>query len=71
MYASVNQVSIGLDNGVLPIQCQAIILTNAVNRILRNKIRWKFYQNTKLLINQSALEIIICEMVAIFPGKMS
>ena len=28
-YASVNSVNIGSDNGLLPIQCQAIIWTNA------------------------------------------
>ena len=31
----------------------------------RNKLRWKFNQNTKLFINENASENIVCEMAAI------
>ena len=33
-----------------------------------NKLQWNFYQNTKLLIHEIALENIVCEMTAILPG---
>ena len=63
----VNRVSIGSDNGLSPIQHQAIILTNwvIVNWTLRNKLQQNFNQNTKLFILENASENIVCEMAAI------
>ena len=61
----VNWVSIGSDNGLWPIRCQAIIYTSDVNWTLRNKLQWNFNQNTRLSIHQNASENIVCEMEAI------
>ena len=60
-----NQVNIGSDNGLSPIQRQAIIQTNAGPlSIARNK-QWNFNRNTTLFIYRNALENIVCEMAAI------
>ena len=64
MYASVNRISIGSDNGLSPIQHQAIILTVIVNWTLRNKLQWNFNQNTKC-IQDNPSENIVCEMASI------
>ena len=55
IYASVNQVSIGADNGLLPIQRQAIIYQCWVigNWTLKKKLQWKCIQNTKLFIHKN------------------
>ena len=72
MYASVNQVSIGLDNGLSPIRRQTIIWTNAgllsVRPLGTNKLQWILNQNTKLFIHENASENIVCEKAAILSG---
>ena len=65
-----NQVSIGSDNGLSPIQCQALYLNQCweiVYWTLRNKLQWNFNQNTKLFIHKNASENTVCKMVAILP----
>ena len=42
-----------------------------VNWTLRNTLLWNFNQDTKLFIHENTYENIICEMTAIFQGKMS
>ena len=59
-----NWVSIGSDNGLPPIQRQAIIWSNAgllsIKWTIRNKLKWNFNQNTKLFIHENASENIVC-----------
>ena len=55
-----NGVSIGSDNGLPPIQRQAIIETNS------GLLQWDFNQNIKLFIIENASENIVCEMAAVF-----
>ena len=53
IYASVNRVSIGSDNGLSPIRCQAIIWNSAgLLSIgpLRQTYEWNYDQNTKVFI---------------------
>ena len=38
---------------------------NIVNWSLGKKLRWNFYQNTKLFIHENTFENIVCEMAAI------
>ena len=67
IYASVEWVSIGSGNGLLPIAAQPLsepILTYC-QLDLRNKLLWNSIQNTKLFINENALENGVCEMAAI------
>ena len=59
---------IGSDNGLSPGQHQVIIWTSA--RILliapfTNKLQWNLNQNTKLFINENALENVVRKMAAI------
>ena len=75
IYASVSRVNIGWDNGLSPIQRQAIISTNAgllsmgppgtnVSEIL--------IEIQKLFIHENAFENNVCKMAAIFvQGEMS
>ena len=47
---------------------QAIIWTNALNSVnwsLRNKLQWHFNRNSKLFIQDNALEDVVCEMASI------
>ena len=67
MYASVDQVSIGSDNGLLPIRRHAIIWTSAGLLPIRplgtiGEILPKCY---KLFIHENAYENIVCEKTAI------
>ena len=63
---SINWVSIGSDNGLLPIQHQAIKqMLGYFNWTLRNKLHWNFNQNIKIFIHEKAFENIVCEMAAI------
>ena len=64
---SVNQVSIGLDNGLSPIRRQVIIwsVLSNVNWTLSNKVQWNFYQNAKF--SSPKIHVNIAgEKVAIF-----
>ena len=70
-----NQVSIGLDNGLSPIRHQAIIWTS-VGLLLIGPLGTNFseffYQNTKVFIHENASENIVCKKVAIlFRGRSS
>ena len=66
IYASVNQVSIGLDNGLLPIRHHYLNqYWVIVNWPLRNKLQWNFNHHTKLFIYKNASENIVCEIAAI------
>ena len=47
MHICVDKPTIGLDNGLLPGRCQAIIWTHIVNWTLRNKLQWNFIWNSK------------------------
>ena len=62
-YAKVNQVNIGLNNGLSPVWRQAIIWNNAgllsIGPLGRNFIEIFF-------INENASENIVCKMVVIF-----
>ena len=62
MYASVNRVNIGSNNGLSPGRRQAIILTNAGILLmgpLGIKIRGVFFNQ------RNAFENVVCEMAAI------
>ena len=63
IYASVNLVSIGSDNGVSPIRRQGIICTNA--ELITSKVKVTFDENVKIFIHEIASENIVCEMAAI------
>ena len=70
IYALVNRVSSGSDNGFAPIRRQAIIGTNAgiwniVNWTLRNKVQWNLNRNSCIFIQENVYENIVCEMAAI------
>ena len=68
IYASVNRDTIGSDNGLSPIRCQAIMSTNAgllsIGPLWTNFIKI-FIQNTKLFIHKDASENIVSEMAVI------
>ena len=70
IYASVNWVRIGSDNGLSPVQPAPSHYLNQcwviVSWTLRNKLQWNFNRNTKLFIYENVSENIICEMAAIF-----
>ena len=38
-----------------------------VNWTIRNKLQWKFSQDTNFFIHENASENIVCEMAAILP----
>ena len=68
IYASVNYVSIGLDNCLSPIRRQNHYLNQSwviFNWNFRNKPEWNFSQNSKLFIHENASIYIVGEMVAI------
>ena len=71
MHGSVNWVSIGSDNGLLPIQHQAIIWTNAgLLSILPLGTKFsEILTETKIFINENASENIVCEMAAILSRR--
>ena len=69
IYASVNLISIGSDNGLSFIRRQAIIWTSA-EQLLIGPLGTNFNeilinQNTKLFIQDNAYEKIVCDMTAI------
>ena len=64
IYASVNRVSIGSDNGLLPIRRQAIIQTNTGFLSIK-PLGTNLNQNTNLFIQEYVAENIVCEMAAI------
>ena len=68
IYASVIQVSIGSDSGLIVSylapshylnQCLGII-----NWTLRNKLQWNFSQKSNFFFQENAFENVVCEMVA-------
>ena len=68
IYALVNRVSIGSDNGLSPVRHQAIIWTNAA--ILSIGRLWTNFseiliKKIKIFIQENASESIVCEMAAI------
>ena len=67
IYASMNQVRIGSDNGLSPHSAPSHYLNQCwvlINWTLRNNHQWNFNQNTKLFIHKNVSENIVCEMVA-------
>ena len=60
-------VSIGLDNGLSPLRCQAIIWTNAsfllIGSLYRNTFQWN--HNTTFFMQENKHENIVCKMSAI------
>ena len=75
IYVSVNQVSIGSDNGFSLLRCQAIIWTSAellAIEPLETKISEIFNRNIKRFIQENAFESIVCEKGGYFvQGEMS
>ena len=61
IYASLKKINIFTDNGLHPIQHQAIIYTNAGLFIAKWTLRNKY----KNFIHENASENIVCEMAAI------
>ena len=62
MYASVNWVIIGSDNGLLPVWCQAIIWINADNSSIRPEGTYfneVLFEIQKFLIQENAFESVI------------
>ena len=55
-----NLAIIGLDNGMLPIQCQAIIWNNAGSLEPGKQIPVNFYQNITTLIQENEFENVVC-----------
>ena len=62
IYASVNWVSIGLDNGLSPIRHQCCVIVNW-------SLRYKLLQNITLFICENPMQNIVCEMVAILSRR--
>ena len=63
-----NLTIIGSDDGLSPGRRQAITWINywnIVNWTLRNKLQWKFNQNSNIFIHENAIESVVCEMAAI------
>ena len=68
IYASAKHADIGSDNGLSPVQHQAIIWSN--DAILSIRPLWthfkrNFAENSKVFIQENALENVACEMAAI------
>ena len=49
MHAPVNYNIVGSDNELSPVQCKAIIWTNAGFLFIRNKLKWHFKRNPNFL----------------------
>ena len=64
IYASVNQASIGPDNGLSPARRQTMIWTNGDVLLIR-PLGIYLKRNTNIPIQENALEIVICEMAVI------
>ena len=64
IYASVNRVSIGSDNGLLPIRRQAFIQTNTGFLSIK-PLGTNLNQNTNIFIEENVADNIVCEMAAI------
>ena len=68
-FVSVNLAIIGSDNGLLPIQHQAIIGTHVsllfVNWDIRNKFQSNFNWNSNIFIQDNPTEIVACKLAAI------
>ena len=65
IYASVNNTTIGPDNGLSPVRCQSIIWANAsffVNCTHGNTYHLSFNQHKNIFIEENAFENMICEM---------
>ena len=65
IYTSVNWVSIGSGNDLSPVLRQAITWTNVDILPELDKLQWNSNQNTKLFIDENAVENVVCEMAAI------
>ena len=68
IYASVNRVSIGSENGESPSRCQAIILTNAgilLNGPLGANFSVMLIKNLYILIHENAFENVVWKIAAI------
>ena len=64
-YASENWIIIGSDNGLTPIQWQAITWSNAELlsiRTLETKLQWNLNQNTDIFCHENAFENIISKI---------
>ena len=61
---SVNQVSIGSDNGSLPVRCQAITCSNAgllsIGLLGSNFTEISLSRNYIIFIQENASEIVVC-----------
>ena len=69
IHASVNQTTIGSDNGLSSDRRQAIIRTNAGTLLIAlvgTHFKWNLYQNTTVAIQENAFKNGICKTVAIF-----
>ena len=69
MYVSMNRVSIGSDNDLVPNLNQYRVI---VNWAVKTKFREFFYENTKIFIHENASENIVYENCGHFvQGEMS
>ena len=69
IYASVPAAITGSDNGLSPVQCQAIIWTNAGLLLIKppgRKFQWNLKQNKAVFIQESPFETVVCEMASIW-----
>ena len=57
-----NPTTIGLDDGLLPVQHQAIIWTNWT---IANELQWNSNQNSYIFIQENVFENVVWKMVAI------
>ena len=64
LHICVKYISIGSDNGLSPVQHQAIIWTNAGLLPIR-PLGINFYQTSKLFIHENTSENVACKMAAI------
>ena len=64
-YMQATSASIGSDNGLSPVQHEAIIWTNAgifFKWTIGKKLQWNFNHNSNIFIQENAFEKVICQI---------
>ena len=72
MYASVNVVNIGSDNGLPPVRCVAITWTNtdlSTGHLLDKNLSEIRIKIQKKFIHENALENVVCELAVLPLGR--